>query len=258
MIQFGETLRKAREAKGLSTDELARSTHMMARQVEALEREDFSWLAAPIYGRGFVKLYCEAVGLDTRMMSEAFMELYRGARGGKKSAPVAASVISAAPTPAPAPAPTPAPAAPAPEPVVEAEPDPDPGAFSLVSDVVDRHETQFTREDNPFAAMDEEPGSVPRGPSRLAPPRPIDMRRPFKMPSLPHIPRRVWRLVAVAACAAALLYLILAGFRALFRVATNSPESARTEAASPAAGETPPSAKPARDVRTIAPLYIDD
>ena len=57
MIEFGKTLRQAREAKGLTVDDIAKATHMMARQIEALENEDFSGFAAPIYGRGFVKLY---------------------------------------------------------------------------------------------------------------------------------------------------------------------------------------------------------
>ena len=80
MIEFGKTLRTAREAKGLTTAQVAESTHMMIQIVEGLENEDFSRIVAPIYGRGFVKLYCEAVGLDPKDLIAEFMEIYNGNR----------------------------------------------------------------------------------------------------------------------------------------------------------------------------------
>lgn len=80
-MDLGYTLRKARENKGLSTSEVAQRTHMLIQQVEALEKEDFSKIAAPIYGRGFVKLYCEAVGIqDYKPFVDEFMEIYSGNR----------------------------------------------------------------------------------------------------------------------------------------------------------------------------------
>ena len=42
-MDLGYTLRKAREDKGLSTSEVAQRTHMLIQQVEALEKEDFSF-----------------------------------------------------------------------------------------------------------------------------------------------------------------------------------------------------------------------
>lgn len=78
MIEFGETLKSAREAKGLSTSEVAEATNMLKAIVEDLEKEDFSRIVAPIYGRGFVKLYCETVGLDPAPMIEKFMDILSG------------------------------------------------------------------------------------------------------------------------------------------------------------------------------------
>lgn len=95
MIAFGSTLRAAREAKGLSASNIAESTHMMIQTVEALETEDFSRIIAPIYGRGFVKLYCEAVGLEPKPMIDTFMELYTGKSDG--------SATRAEPIPEPSP-----------------------------------------------------------------------------------------------------------------------------------------------------------
>ena len=86
MMEFGKTLRTAREAKGLTTGQIAERTHMMVQVVEGLENEDFSKIVAPIYGRGFVKLYCETVGLEPKPLVDAFMEIYSGGRG-KSAAP---------------------------------------------------------------------------------------------------------------------------------------------------------------------------
>ena len=80
MTSFGDTLKMAREAKGLSLSELAEKTHIMSSILDELEREDFSHIVAPIYGRGFVKLYCETVGLDPKPLVHEFTEIYSGNR----------------------------------------------------------------------------------------------------------------------------------------------------------------------------------
>lgn len=78
MIEFGKTLKAAREAKGLTIAQIAESTRIMSSLVEDLENEDFSRIVAPIYGRGFVKLYCEAVGLEPKPMVDEFMDFFTG------------------------------------------------------------------------------------------------------------------------------------------------------------------------------------
>lgn len=78
MMEFGKTLRAAREAKGYTVSQLAEVTHLLPQIVEGLENEDFSRIVAPIYGRGFVKLYCEAVGLEAKPMVDAFMAAFTG------------------------------------------------------------------------------------------------------------------------------------------------------------------------------------
>ena len=89
MIELGRTLKAAREAKGLTASQVADVTHMLVQVVEGLEKEDFSRIVAPIYGRGFVKLYCEAVGLEPKPLVDAFMELYNGGRRPADRAPSA-------------------------------------------------------------------------------------------------------------------------------------------------------------------------
>lgn len=80
MIDFGKDLKAAREAKGLTISNIAEMTHMMSAMVEDMENENFSRIVAPIYGRGFVKLYCEAVGLEAKPYIAEFMEIYNGNR----------------------------------------------------------------------------------------------------------------------------------------------------------------------------------
>ena len=98
MIEFGAGLRLAREAKGMTLKDIARETHIMVQMLEGLENEDFSCIVAPIYGRGFVKLYCECVGLDPAPYIDAFLDIYNGVR------PPAPRPAGPAPAPASAPA----------------------------------------------------------------------------------------------------------------------------------------------------------
>ncbi len=113
-MAFGEILRNARVQKGLTPSDVAESTHMLVQVVEGLEKEDFRRIAAPIYGRGFVKLYAELLELDPEPLIRDFMNLYSGARPPA----VVTKEVEPAADPAPAVVSTPAsaPAAPAPAP----------------------------------------------------------------------------------------------------------------------------------------------
>ena len=77
-MAFGEILKAAREQRGLSLSSVAESTHMKVQVIEDLEREDFRRIAAPIYGRGFVKLYAEFLELDPAPLIREFMDAYTG------------------------------------------------------------------------------------------------------------------------------------------------------------------------------------
>ena len=133
MTYFGETIRKAREAKGMTTSQVAEKTRILVQIINAMEREDFSPIKAAIYGRGFVKLICECLDLDPKPLVAEFMDIYEGRRP-----PVSADVFqpkpspptSSAPFPAPkpeaTPEPTPAPIAPTPIPEPVSEPAPEP------------------------------------------------------------------------------------------------------------------------------------
>lgn len=79
-MSLGTVLREARERKGLSVDEVAEQTRMIHQMVEEIENDDFHRIVAAIYGRGFIKLYAECVGIDAAPLVQEFNEVYSGFR----------------------------------------------------------------------------------------------------------------------------------------------------------------------------------
>ena len=123
MSSFGETLRSAREAKGLTCSQVAAQTHMLVQIVEEMEREDFHRIPAPIYGRGFVRLFANCVGLDPVPLVREFMDIYEG----RRTPTVSIRQVPTKPVPEPVPEPEPIPApVPEPEPIPEPVPEPEP------------------------------------------------------------------------------------------------------------------------------------
>ena len=60
----GQRLRAAREAKGLTIEDVASSTRIPTRHLQTLEDSDWDKLPAATYSIGFAKNYATAVGLD--------------------------------------------------------------------------------------------------------------------------------------------------------------------------------------------------
>jgi len=60
----GQTLREARERRGVSLRAIANATKISVGVLEALERNDISKLPGGIFGRAFVRAYAVEVGLD--------------------------------------------------------------------------------------------------------------------------------------------------------------------------------------------------
>lgn len=65
MSELGEVLKKAREEKGLSLDDIQEVTKIRKRYLEALENSEYNVLPGKFYIRAFIKNYAEAVGLDS-------------------------------------------------------------------------------------------------------------------------------------------------------------------------------------------------
>lgn len=72
MGTFGQTLRQAREDLGASLAEAERETRISRRYLEALENEDEAALPAAVYARGFIRTYCQYLGLHPEGMAELF------------------------------------------------------------------------------------------------------------------------------------------------------------------------------------------
>lgn len=71
----GAQLREAREAQGLSVDEVATRLRLMQRQIEAMESDDFNSLGQPVFARGFVRNYARLLDVAP----ELFLEQMTGA-----------------------------------------------------------------------------------------------------------------------------------------------------------------------------------
>jgi cytoskeletal protein RodZ len=64
MIGFGEHLRREREMRGVSLEEISASTRISIRFLQAIENEELSKLPGGIFTRSFVRTYARYLGLD--------------------------------------------------------------------------------------------------------------------------------------------------------------------------------------------------
>jgi cytoskeletal protein RodZ len=76
----GERLRQAREASGVSLEEIATTTRIPTRHLESLEAGDFARLPAPTYTIGFAKNFAAAVGLDRTEIGDQLRAEMGGSR----------------------------------------------------------------------------------------------------------------------------------------------------------------------------------
>ena len=71
----GDVLRTLRESSGASLSDLEDITKISTRYLRAIEHQDFEALPAPVYIRGFVTQYAQALGLDPHPVSASYMAL---------------------------------------------------------------------------------------------------------------------------------------------------------------------------------------
>jgi cytoskeletal protein RodZ len=88
----GEQLRVAREAKGLSLEDVAAQTRIPRRHLESIETSDWDKLPAPTYTIGFAKSYASAVGLERSDIGEQL----RSEMGGQRMQAATAEVFEPA------------------------------------------------------------------------------------------------------------------------------------------------------------------
>ncbi|PHC53385.1 helix-turn-helix domain-containing protein [Bacillus toyonensis] len=64
MTELGQKLKEAREAKGLSIDQLHEITKIQKRHLVAIEEGNYDVLPGAFYARAFIKQYADAAGLN--------------------------------------------------------------------------------------------------------------------------------------------------------------------------------------------------
>ena len=72
MPAFGENLRREREMRGVSLEEISSATKISLRFLDAIEREDFSKLPGGIFSRSFIRSYARYLGLDEERVVAEF------------------------------------------------------------------------------------------------------------------------------------------------------------------------------------------
>lgn len=268
MFDFGKSLKDTREAKGLTVPQIAERTHLLPRIIEDLEFENFSRFPAQIYGKGYIKIYCAALGLDPAPYLEEFTAVINGDRTTpivrKKPSPPAPATM---PEPEPAPEQTsepmhadepafaPKPATepePAPKPETEPEPVPEPTTSAAEEPFkLEAERTTFSRYASPL--YDDA--------NQSAPPR-HQASRPWD--NLKRHSPQIFRLLIIGVAAVLLLFGFIAAIRGLYRMTTApAPEASEPVATNSATktisngnttGKT--TALPRKHI-VVSPLYGD-
>lgn len=84
MSPVGSYLRELRQQRGVSLEEIARATRVAHRYLEAVESENHAILPAPVFTRGFIRAYCQALGVAP---DEALARYAESLSGGGQSDP---------------------------------------------------------------------------------------------------------------------------------------------------------------------------
>lgn len=72
MRTVGEILKRAREEKSISLDEVVAATKIKKAFLESLEADDFQKISSVVSVRGFIKNYAEFLGLSSRSVLAVF------------------------------------------------------------------------------------------------------------------------------------------------------------------------------------------
>jgi cytoskeleton protein RodZ len=89
---FGEHLRREREMRGISLDEICSATRIGTRFLNAMENEQWDQLPGGVFNRGFVRAVAHHLGLDEESVLAEYM-LATGDRATASASVVRASAI---------------------------------------------------------------------------------------------------------------------------------------------------------------------
>jgi cytoskeletal protein RodZ len=94
MSTVGIRLRELREAKGVSLDDIARSTRVGRRHLEALETDSWAELPAPVFVKGFIRAYCDFLDASP----DEALGVYREATGESAKPERVQSILRSGPS----------------------------------------------------------------------------------------------------------------------------------------------------------------
>jgi cytoskeletal protein RodZ len=74
---FGEELRLAREARGITLRQISEQTRISIRYLEAIESNDYKRLPGGIFNRSFIKAYAKQISFDEEEALEGYLRTAR-------------------------------------------------------------------------------------------------------------------------------------------------------------------------------------
>jgi transcriptional regulator with XRE-family HTH domain len=72
LTEIGTFLQNLRAKKGMSLEEISTKTMVQQRFLDAIEKGEYEQLPEPLYIRGFIRRFAEALGIDGIPISESF------------------------------------------------------------------------------------------------------------------------------------------------------------------------------------------
>jgi cytoskeletal protein RodZ len=86
---FGEHLRREREMRGVSLDEISAATRISTRFLEAIEKDQWDQLPGGVFNRGFIRSIARFLGLDEDSLVAEYA--LGNSNGAQAHAPAAAA-----------------------------------------------------------------------------------------------------------------------------------------------------------------------
>jgi cytoskeleton protein RodZ len=87
MAIFGERLRREREMRGITLEQISEHTKISTRNLRALETETFKQLPGGIFNKGFVRAYAKYLGINEEEAVADFLAAEAEASGSKNGMP---------------------------------------------------------------------------------------------------------------------------------------------------------------------------
>jgi cytoskeletal protein RodZ len=83
MATLGQQLKQAREEKNISLQEIAESTHISIRFLQAIENDAYDVLPGGVFNRAFVRKFASKVGFDEEQAVNLYQEQWQEQGGGE-------------------------------------------------------------------------------------------------------------------------------------------------------------------------------